>query len=162
VKRWLPSPLLSASLFALWLLLNQSVSANQLLLGAVVALAVPLLTAPLLPAGGRVRRPLVVARLIALVGLDVVRSAFGVGLGVLRGGRRPPRGRFVRVPLELRDAHGLAALAMITAVVPGTVWAELASDRHALLLHVFDVDDEAAFVEHYKTRYERPLREIFE
>ena len=32
----------------------------------------------------------------------------------------------------------------------------------ALLLHVFDVDDEAAFIAHFKSRYERPLQEIFE
>ena len=75
---------------------------------------------------------------------------------------RAPRSRFVRVPLALRDAHALAALAMITTLVPGSVWAELAPDRSALLLHVFDVDDEAAFIEHFKTRYERPLQEIFE
>jgi len=68
----------------------------------------------------------------------------------------------VRVPLALRNPHALASLAMITAVVPGTVWAEMATDRSALLLHVFDVDDEAAFIAHYKSRYERPLQEIFE
>jgi multicomponent K+:H+ antiporter subunit E len=56
----------------------------------------------------------------------------------------------------------LAALAVITALVPGSVWAELAPDRSALLLHVFDVDDEAAFIAHFKSRYERPLQEIFE
>ena len=28
--------------------------------------------------------------------------------------------------------------------------------------HVFDLDDEAAFIEHFKTAYERPLMEIFE
>ena len=56
----------------------------------------------------------------------------------------------------------LAALAMITAVVPGTVWSELASDRSVLLMHVFDVEDEAAFIAHFKQAYERPLQEIFE
>jgi multicomponent K+:H+ antiporter subunit E len=66
------------------------------------------------------------------------------------------------VPLELRDAHGLAALAIITAVVPGTVWSELAADRTSLLIHVFDLADEAAFIASYKARYERPLQEIFE
>ena len=40
--------------------------------------------------------------------------------------------------------------------------AELAPDRSALLLHVFDVGDEADFVAHYKSRYEHPLQEIFE
>jgi len=51
---------------------------------------------------------------------------------------------------------------MITAVVPGTVWCELAPDSSALLLHVFDVDDAAEFVDHYKSRYEQPLLEIFQ
>ena len=66
------------------------------------------------------------------------------------------------VPLELRDAHALAALAVITTVMPGTVWSELAPDRSALLLHVFDLADEAAFIAHFKARYEQPLKEIFE
>ena len=67
------------------------------------------------------------------------------------------------VPLELRDPVGLAALSMVTTVVPGTVWSELALDHSALLLHVWDVgDEEAAFVARFKARYEQPLREIFE
>ena len=66
------------------------------------------------------------------------------------------------MPLDLRDAHALAALSMITAVVPGTVWCEVAPDRSTLLLHVFDLDDEALFIAHYKARYEHPLQEIFE
>jgi len=57
--------------------------------------------------------------------------------------------------------HGLAALSMITAVIPGTVWCELAPDCAALLLHVFDLEDEAAFIAHYKADYELPLKEIF-
>ena len=57
---------------------------------------------------------------------------------------------------------GSMALAMINAVIPGTVWSELAPDRSALLLHVFDLADEAAFIAHYKADYEHPLWEIFE
>ncbi|MGE1125623.1 Na+/H+ antiporter subunit E, partial [Pseudomonas zeae] len=91
------------------------------------------------------------------VGGDVVMSSLDVGRGVLRAGRRPPRGGFVSVPLDLRDAHGLAALAIITAVVPGTVWCELAPARSALRLHVFHLDNEAVFVAHFKARYECPL-----
>jgi multicomponent K+:H+ antiporter subunit E len=68
----------------------------------------------------------------------------------------------VRIPLELRDPAALASLAIITTVVPGTVWSELALDRSALLLHVFDLEDEAAFVVRYKSRYEQPLKEIFQ
>jgi multicomponent K+:H+ antiporter subunit E len=162
MKRLLPAPLMSASLFAIWLLLNDSASAGDLLLAAVFAIALPLLTAPLRPLGARVRRPAVLLRLVLVVGLDVLQSNLDVARGVLRAPRRPPRGDFVSVPLELRDPHALAALAVITTVVPGTVWCELASDCSALRLHVFDLDDEAAFVHRFKARYERPLMEIFQ
>ena len=89
-------------------------------------------------------------------------SNFEVAWGVVAWRWRRPRSRFVVIPLELRDPLGLAALAMVTTVVPGTVWSELALDRSALLLHVWDVDDESAFVARFKARYEKPLREIFE
>ncbi len=161
MKCWLPSPLLSAGLLALWMLLSQSTNAGDLLLGVALAVAMPRVMAPLRPAPGPLRRSTVLARLILLVGADVVVSALAVARGVLRRGG-PPRGRFVVVPLDLRDAHALAALSMITAVVPGTVWCEVAPDRSTLLLHVFDLDDEALFIAHYKARYEHPLQEIFE
>ena len=75
---------------------------------------------------------------------------------------QPPNSRFVVIPLDLRDPTALAALAMITTVVPGTVWCELARDGSSLLLHVWDAPDTEAFIEHYKRAYERPLMEIFE
>lgn len=161
MRRWLPSLPLSAALWALWLLLNDSVAPADLLLGAVLALVAPVLAAPLRPPGPRLRRPLVLARLILRVGHDVIVSALQVGAGVLRAGRKPPHGTFVTIPLDLHDPHGLAALAIITAVVPGTVWCDLAADRSRLLIHVFDLDDEAEFIAHYKRCYELPLKEIF-
>jgi multicomponent K+:H+ antiporter subunit E len=162
MKRLLPSPWLSLGLFGGWLLLTRSFSVGQVLLGLLVALLMPLLMAPLRPRPGPLRHWGVLLRLILRVGRDVVASALQVAVGVWQGPARPPRGAFVRVPLDLRDVHGLAALAMITAVIPGTVWAELAPDRSALLIHVFDLDDEAAFIAHFKSDYEQPLKEIFE
>jgi len=162
MKRWLPSPWLSLALLGGWLLLHDGLDAAQWLLGAALALALPLLMAPLRPRPGPIRHWGTLLLLIAHVGIDVVRSAIEVAGGVLPLGGRPPRGAFVVVPLELRQVHALAALAMITTVVPGTVWCELAPDASALLLHVFDLDDEAAFVAAFKARYERPLKEVFE
>ena len=161
MNRLVPSPLLSAALLAMWLVLNQSASPGHIALGALLAVAIPRLAAPLTPLGGRVRRPGVVLRLIATVAHDVVASNLAIAWAVVRG-MRAPRADFVHIPLELRDPNGLAALAIITTVVPGTVWAELAPDSSAVLLHVFDLGDEATFVAHFKARYEQPLREIFE
>ena len=162
MKRLIPSPWLSLGLFGGWLLLVRSTSPGQMLLGLLVALAMPLLMAPLRPSPGPLRRWGVLVVLILRVGRDVVRSAIEVAVGVARARRRPPRGYFVTVPLELRNVHALAALAMISAVIPGTVWAELAADRSALLIHVFDLADEARFIAHFKADYEHPLKEIFE
>jgi multicomponent K+:H+ antiporter subunit E len=162
MKRLLPSPLLSAALFALWLLLNQSLGAGTLLMAAVLAVAGPLLTAGLRPTPVHIRRPTVALRLAGVVLGDVLRSGLEVGRLVLsRRSRDIPSG-FARVPLELRDPNGLAVLAMILSMTPGTAWAEVAMDRTVLLLHVFDLPDEAALVAHVKQRYERPLMEIFE
>jgi multicomponent K+:H+ antiporter subunit E len=159
MKRWLPSPLLSVALWAMWLVLNDTFAPAHLLLGAAIGWAVPWLVAPLRPAGPAVRRPLVLTRLVLRVGRDVVVSGLGVARGVMT--MRRPRGEFVRVPLELRDPHALAALAIITSVVPGTVWCELAPDCSAVLLHVFEPGDEAEYIAFFKTSYERPLLEIF-
>lgn len=163
MRRWLPFPLLSAALCAMWLLLNDSVSPGNIVLGVLAGVLLPLWIAPLKPAGPPLRHVPVLVRLILRVGRDVVLSALTVGAAVLRsGGTRLPRSRFVPIPLDLRDPHGLAALAMITAVIPGTVWAELAPDSSVLLLHVFDLEEsEAEFVELFKARYELPLKEIF-
>ena len=162
MKRLLPSPWLSLGLLAGWLLLNRSLSPGQWLMGAALAVVLPLLMSPLRPRPGRLRHWGVLFRLVLRVGRDVVRSALQVALGICRVGSRPPHGAFVVVPLVLRDEHALAALAMISCVVPGTVWSELAPDRSALLLHVFDLADEAAFIAHFKRDYEHPLKEIFE
>jgi multicomponent K+:H+ antiporter subunit E len=162
MKRWLPAPLLSLALVAFWLLINRSLAPAHLLLAVLVGWLMPLLVAPLRPPGGPIRRPWVLVRLILLVGHDVIASGLQVGRGVLTAHRRPPRAGFVVVPLVLRDPFALAALAVITTVVPGTVWTELARDRSALLLHVFDLGEEEAFVRYFKARYEQPLKEIFE
>lgn len=158
----LPAPLLSVLLFVLWLLLVRAPGAGDVLLGALLAVAIPVLTAPLRPLPVRVRRPIVILRLVRDVVVDVVIANVRVAGVVLRARRTLPPSAFVRVPLELRDANGLAALAVITTITPGTVWCEMALDRSAILLHVLEVDDEAAFVRQFKARYERPLIEIFQ
>ena len=142
--------------------MNPSVGAGNLVLAALVGLMLPRLTAPLRPRHARLSHPAALLRLVGAVGVDVVSSSLQVASVVLRADRGAPRSAFVSIPLELRDPHALASLAIITTVVPGTVWSELAADRSSVLLHVFDVADEAAFIAHYKERYERPLLEIFE
>ena len=163
LRKLVPAPLTSAALLAMWIVLARSSSVGQIVLGLVLALVVPYLTRNLRPTRVRVRRPLVVVRYILTVGYDVLMSNLEVAWGVLRWRWKQPNAKFVVIPLELRDPVGLAALSMVTTVVPGTVWSELALDRSRLLLHVWDIgDDDVGFVAGFKARYEAPLREIFE
>ena len=162
IKRLLPAPLLTCALIVMWLVLNRSLSLGQIILAVIFGVAAPALLAPLRPIRARIYRPLSVVRLIGAVGKDVIKSSLDVFWTLARNRRRPVNSRFVTIPLELRDPTGLASLAMITTVVPGTVWCELARDSSSLLLHVWNAPDVDEFIEHYKEAYERPLMEIFE
>lgn len=156
------TPLTSIVLLGLWLALGSASGPGQVLLGVLLAIAVPWLIWRLQAVQTRVRRPWTIVRYAGVVLLDVVVSNAQVGWGVIRGQRGPPRWDFVTVPLDLRDPAGLAMLALVTTLVPGTVWSELAPDSSMLLVHVWDVGDREAFIARYKSRYEQPLREIFE
>src|SRR3546814_20786406 len=91
-------------------------------------------------------------RFLARVAFDVIASNLIVARDVLRFRTRRPAARFVVIPLELRDPAGLAMLALVTTIVPGTVWSELAVHRSSMLLQVGDVDDEATSVARFKHR----------
>ncbi len=162
MKRLFPAPLLSVALAGMWLLLNHSVSAGHLILAAIVGVAIPLLTRGLRPLPVRVRRPGAILRLAWSVMVDTSLSNLNVvRFLVFKSQRKHPPG-FVQIPLDLRDANGLAVLAVIVCITPGTSWAELSLDRSILMLHVLELDSHEAVIGHIKQRYERPLMEIFE
>lgn len=162
IRRLFPAPLLSLALLAIWLVLNRDYSLGQVLLGALVATIVPQMTQSLRPTPVRIRHLGVAFRLFMQVGWDVIVWNWRVLLGTLATHERLPRGGFITVPLDLRDPSGLAVLAAIMCVIPGTIWSEIALDRSALLVHIFDLADAQDEIELIKTRYERPLMEIFE
>jgi multicomponent K+:H+ antiporter subunit E len=162
MKRILPSPLLSVALFVIWLLLAQSLDAATLVLGAALAVFWPAATAKLVTAPPRLKKPLLMAVLVAHVIYDMVLSNIKVSWLILTRPSRALRSEFIHVPIELENPNGLAALATIITFTPGTAWAQLSADREMLLVHVLALEDEAAMVRFIQYRYERPLREIFE
>jgi multicomponent K+:H+ antiporter subunit E len=164
MRRLLPAPTLSAALLVSWLMLNESASVGQLLLGALLALAVPLFTERLRAGKARPKALRTAARLLAVVLLDVIKSNWDVARRVL-GPEAQIQPRFFWVPLDLREHHAIVLLAGIITTTPGTISADLSEDRRALLVHALHCpDDEAAagMVADIKARYETPLKEIFE
>ncbi|THF61164.1 Na+/H+ antiporter subunit E [Pseudothauera rhizosphaerae] len=163
MKRWLPSPLSSLVLWLAWLLLNQSTEPAHLLLGAGLAWGIPLLTRRLQPHPLlRLARPWVLCRLLWMALVEIVRSCFNVSRIILFANPEGLNSQFIRVPLDLHDPHGLALLSCLINSTPGTVWVEILPDGHELALHVFDLHDEQWWIDTIKTRYEKPIIEIFE
>jgi multicomponent K+:H+ antiporter subunit E len=160
VKSWLPSPMLSLTVFVVWLLLMATVEPAHLLLAAVLAVGLPLVAQRLRDQRARMRRPLLAARLGLRVLWDIVLSNIEVARRILGRESRIHPG-FVWVPLDIRNGHGIAALAGIITMTPGTLSAELSADQRHLLVHCFHLEDAAATVAQIKRDYETPLREIF-
>jgi len=158
-----PPIILGIVLVLMWLLLNGTVAPGQIILGIGLTIFLLLAITRLRPLRPRMRRFDLLVRLFFVVLFDIVRSNIGVGrivLGLVQD--RKVRSGFIDVPLDLRDPHGLAVLAMIVTSTPGTVWVELRSGGSRLTLHVLDLKDEAAWVSLIKNRYEQPLMRIFE
>jgi multicomponent K+:H+ antiporter subunit E len=153
--------LLGGGLVIMWLVLNATQTPGAIALGVIVAVAMVRAGAMLRPDLPKLRRPDLAASLFLLVAADIARSNLAVALIVLSGGRRIRSG-FVKIPLELRDPHGLAVLAGIVTCTPGTVWVDLSADGRTLTLHVLDLVDESHWIEWIKGRYERRLFGIFE
>jgi multicomponent K+:H+ antiporter subunit E len=156
-------PMLVCGLFVLWLLLNRSLSPGHVALGLVLALGVAWATSGLRPLQPKLRRTYLAGVLLAVVLRDIVRSNFNVArilLGLRRG--KDLRSGFVRIPLVLKDPHGLAVLAAIITSTPGTVWVSHDVETSVLTLHVLDLADESTWIAWVKEPYERLLREIFE
>lgn len=159
MARLLPSPLMSAALLVAWLLLN-GISSGHLALALVLAVAIPRLTERFRSDRPRLRAWPVALRLAFTVLWDIVVSNVQVAWLIL-GPERRIQPRFVWLPLDIRDPHGIASLAGIITMTPGTLSADLTDDRRFLLVHALNVSDEAALVASIKTRYEAPLQRIF-
>lgn len=160
MSRFLPSPPLSIAVLVLWLLLVAEFSLGQLVLGAVLAIALPMVAAMLRPEPARIGRARVTLLLARRVLWDIVLSNIEVARRIL-GPERVLTPTFLWLPLDLTNIHGITALASIITLTPGTVSAELSDDRRHLLIHCFNLADAEELLATIKARYEAPLKEIF-
>ena len=169
---WLPKPILSLLLFIVWLLLNNSLSAGHVFLAVLLAVLIPLATSPF-----RTKQPLVIKPFLAfkhllLVIYDIITANIQVAILILGPNKKLTPG-FVKVPLDLTHSMPITILASTVSLTPGTVSAEVypweeslaegeLPEERFLLIHVLNLQDEQALINTIKTRYEAPLKEIFQ
>ncbi|MFG1404240.1 Na+/H+ antiporter subunit E [Xanthobacter sp. V2C-8] len=160
--RLVPHPLLTVLLTLVFVFLMNEVTPGVVVLGLILGLAIPLLTAPFWPGRPRLKAPLTIAEFMLVVLWDIVVSNIEVAKLILFRRGASLRTRYVSVPLELETPEAIAMLAGTITMTPGTVSADLSSDGRALLVHCLDTEDPAATVAAIKARYESRLKRIFE
>lgn len=160
MSRLLPHPWLSAALLAASLMLWGGLGPLELAGSALLAVAIPLVLAPLGAPPVALARPAVAVRLALLVLWDIVVANVVVARLILGpiGRLRPV---FIEVPLDTPHPHVATLLAMIVTMTPGTVSSDIDEARTRLLVHVLDTGDAQGVAAAIKARYERPLKEIF-
>ena len=160
LRRLLPHPWRSLGVLVLWLLLNNSLHPGHIVLGAAIGWVLPLVTARFWPATVAISRPWRVVAFTAMVIYDVIVANLRVARAVLGPVSRLRPG-FARVPLDLTTDVGITVLAQTITLTPGTLSADLSPDRRTLIVHYLDEPDAESVVAGIKSRYERPLKEIF-
>lgn len=161
MSRHFPLPLLIPALLLMWLLLSESATPGQILLGLAAALLAARIFTVLDVEPPRIRFGRAMLRLAGIVLLDIVRSNIAVARIIVGARRDQAVSGFVRVPIAMRNPHGLAVLAVVLTATPGTLWVQYDSTRGSLLLHVLDIGDESQWIRLVQQRYERLLMEIF-
>lgn len=158
--RVVPHPVLSAVMFVVWSLLQNSVAPGTLVAGAILSIAIPLVTDGFLKDTPQTVRLAPVPALLGVVLWDILTANVRVAILVL-GPISRIHPRFIEVPLEVTSALAQTTLAGIITLTPGTVSANISGDRRTLLVHALSTTHPETIVADIKTRYERPLMEIF-
>ncbi len=156
----MPHPLMSLTLTLVWLLLSNDFALEQWLFGGVLGLLIPHFTSDFWPERPQLHRPLLLSRYLLRLAKDILVANFQVARLVL-GPHERLHPAFIEYELELTDEFAITMLASTISLTPGTVSADLSTDRRVLHIHSIDVPDADALCRDIRERYELPLKEIF-
>ncbi|MCL4806655.1 MAG: Na+/H+ antiporter subunit E [Thermoanaerobaculia bacterium] len=144
-----------------WVALTGEVTLANLLQGAVLSgLLLALLRFP-------VRRRLRISKVPKAIGLllyflkELLLSNASVARSILSPLSSLTPG-IVAVPLDLKSDAGIATLANLITLTPGTLSLDVSPDRRTLYVHSVHVDDPDAFRREIKEGFERRVKEVFE
>ncbi len=160
MKRFFPHPALSITIFLLWMALNNASSLAHAVLALILAIGLPLLTHRFWPEHPPKVKLLPAIRLFGVVLWDILMASIDVAKLVLGPAKRI-KPAFIEVPLDMQDPFVGTLLASIVSLTPGTVSIDIDRSRWVLQVHALNVEDREVIIQSIKTRYEKPLKEIF-
>ncbi|MEA3406380.1 MAG: Na+/H+ antiporter subunit E [Pseudomonadota bacterium] len=161
MKKLLPHPILSFTLWLIWLLLNNTVAPGHMLLGAILAIIIPILTSSFWPERVCIRHFPTLLKFVGIVLWDILIANVIVAKLIL-GNKDRLQPTFMSIPLDLEHPLAISLLANTISLTPGTVSCDVSKDRKTLLVHGLDEDDPMVTINEIKERYEQPLKKVFE
>lgn len=162
LRKLFPHPYLSLLLILTWMMLVNEFKWGSVVFATMLAIAIPMLTAPYWPDRPILRNPLAILDYIAIVVYDIIKSNIIVAIIVLFKPRAQLQSAWVTVPLDLRTPEAITVLAGTITMTPGTVTADMSGDGRALLVHCLHAPDPDGVRDDIKQRYEARLKRIFE
>jgi len=162
LRKILPHPFLTLLLIVVWQMLVNKVTVGNLVLGTILGVIIPLVTAPYWPNRPRLRSLPRIVEYVAVVLWDICVANVQVAYVILFKSNAATRPAWIAIPLELRTPEAITVLAGTITMTPGTVSSDVSADGRSLLVHCLDAPDPDAVRDEIKTRYEARLKEIFE
>lgn len=160
LRRLFPHPVLTVILWAIWLLLNNTLAPGHLVLGLLLAILMPWLTSDFWPERVSIKQPFTLFKFIGIVLWDILIANIKVAKLIL-GNSSKLTPAFFLIDLDIQTPIGVSILANTISLTPGTVSCDYLVDSHQLLIHGLDVDDIDATILEIKQRYEQPLIKVF-
>ena len=160
--RWLlPHPLLTVLLALVWLLLQNAFTPGMAVVGLILGIIIPAMTAAWWPERPQSIRVGKFAAYAVMVLWDILVANVQVAWIVLTRPNDQLRTHWIVIPLDLRHPEAITILAGTITLTPGTVSADLSDEGNSLLVHALDTGDPDALRDEIKARYEARLEEIF-
>lgn len=161
LKRLFPHPYLSLTLTVVWLMLVNDFHLGSLVMGVILGVIIPMITAPYWPDRSVIRSPYKLVAYLFVVLYDIVKSNIDVAFIILFKRNADLKPAWINVPLDITSPEAITALASTVTMTPGTVSAELSTDGRSLLVHCLHAPDPEGVRDDIKSRYEARLKEIF-
>lgn len=161
MSKFLPAPRLSLFLLVFWLLIQNAITPGLVVLGLILAWAIPLFTSRGSDFHVRVAKPLKAVEYFFVVLVDIVISNFSIA-AIILSPRRRIFPAWVEYPLNLEGELPITILASTISLTPGTISTEFSDDGRTLLIHSLNVNDADAMIRNIQQRYENRLKVIFQ
>ncbi len=144
-----------------WVVLTGEFTIGNFVVGFLITYLILRLTRQSQLVSSYVRRISLLVRFLGFFLKELVLSSLRVMVQVLLP-RQNLRPAVVAVPLDVQSDTGIALLANLITLTPGTLTLDVSTDRKMMYIHVIDLDDLEAFRTSIKQGFERRIIEVME